>query len=153
MRINTTALALLLTIGITGSVCAGEIYKWVDENGNAHYGDRPSGSESEQLVSLKSHRTDPQMVQARVQSRLDQQTAREAALAAQPQGPSDEELRAEKREREEKCSTYRARLERFVHSRRLYREDEAGERVYLDEEETLAARERVQNQVEEYCTS
>lgn len=153
MRITTTALALLLTSGLTSGVAMGEIYKWVDEDGNAHYGDRPTGDATEEIVSIESHRTDPQQVQARVQSRLDAQEARQAALDALPQGPSEEEIRAEKREREEKCNTYRARLERFVHSRRLYREDEDGERVYLDEEQTLAARERVQNQVEEYCTS
>jgi hypothetical protein len=36
-------------------------------------------------------------------------------------------------------------------SRRLYREDENGERVYLDEAQMQSARDRVQSQVEEYC--
>ena len=42
-------------------------------------------------------------------------------------------------------------MQRFVTSRRLYREDEAGERVYLDEAETQAARQRVEDQISEYC--
>jgi hypothetical protein len=48
---------------------------------------------------------------------------------------------------------YKERLQRFVTSRRLYREDESGERVYLDEEQSQAARERVQQQVEEHCSN
>jgi uncharacterized membrane protein YebE (DUF533 family) len=44
-------------------------------------------------------------------------------------------------------------LQKYLTSRRLYRQDENGERVYLDEDETLAARERVEDQVQEFCGS
>ncbi len=147
----TTAL-LLLAGAMTGMATAGEIYKWVDSDGNVQYGDRPSGAESEVRLHITSRPTDPARIQAQTTARLEQQaTAREAA-ANEPAGPSEEELRAEARERTEKCTTYRARLEKFIQSRRLYREDENGERVYLDETETQAARENVQRQVEEYCS-
>jgi len=152
MNIKATALALILAVTVTGTVSASEIYKWVDEDGGIHYGDRPTGAASEERLTVRSRPTDPEAVQSQVVARLNAQTARAEAAANAPQGPSEEELRAEARERAEKCSTYRQRLEKFVHSRRLYREDENGERVYLDEDETLAARERVQNQVEEYCS-
>jgi hypothetical protein len=56
-------------------------------------------------------------------------------------------------QRKEKCDTYKARLQKFVQSRRLYKQDENGERVYLDEGQAQAARERVENQVQEYCYS
>jgi len=152
MNIKATALALILAVTVTGTVSASEIYKWVDEDGGIHYGDRPTGAASEERLTVRSRPTDPEAVQSQVVARLNAQTTMAEAAANAPQGPSEEELRAEARERAEKCSTYRQRLEKFVHSRRLYREDENGERVYLDEDETLAARERVQNQVEEYCS-
>ena len=59
----------------------------------------------------------------------------------------------EAQEREQKCVTYRDRLERFTYSRHLYRENENGEREYLDEEEMQAARDQVQDQIDEYCSS
>ena len=152
MNIKATALALILAVTVTGTVSASEIYKWVDEDGGIHYGDRPTGAASEERLTVRSRPTNPEAVQSQVVARLNAQTARATAAASAPQGPSEEELRAEARERAEKCSTYRQRLEKFVQSRRLYREDESGERVYLDEDETQAARERVQNQVEEYCS-
>jgi len=153
MNIKATALALTLAMTFAGTVFASEIYKWVDEDGSVHYGDRPTGAASEEHLSISSRPTNPAVVQARVVTRLSAQTAKAEAEANAPKGPSEEELRAEARDRAEKCSTYRQRLEKFVQSRRLYREDESGERIYLDEEQTQAARERVQNQVEEYCSS
>jgi hypothetical protein len=147
-----TAGILLMATAITGAAAATEIYKWVDADGNVQYGDRPSGAESEVQLQIASQPTDPARIQAQTTARLEQQAIAREAVANEPQGPSEDELRAEARERADKCTMYRARLEKFVQSRRLYREDANGERVYLDEAETQAARENVQHQVEEYCT-
>jgi hypothetical protein len=153
--IKTTGILLLAT-AMTGIAAAAEIYKWVDADGNVQYGDRPSGAESEVQLQIASKPTNPERIQAQTTARLEQQAnARELASEAaanEPQGPSEEELRNEARERAEKCTMYRARLEKFVQSRRLYRADANGERVYLDEAETQAARESVQHQVEEFCS-
>jgi len=154
MRTKTTALALLLTIAVTGTVFGSEIYKWVDEDGGVHYGDRPTGEASEEHLTIRSQPTDTSAVQARVDYRQSTQAARaEAKAKAKEDQPSPEELRVEAKERAEQCSTYRARLQKYVQSRRLYRADENGERVYLDEDQMQAAREQVQNKVEEYCSS
>jgi hypothetical protein len=147
-----TAGILLLATAVTGTAVAGEIYKWTDPDGTVQYGDRPSGAETEVRLQIASQPTDPERVQAQTTARLEQQAAAREAAATEPQGPTEEELRTEARERAEKCTMYRARLEKFVQSRRLYRQDEDGERVYLDETETQAARENVQHQVEEYCS-
>jgi hypothetical protein len=135
-----------------GTVAAGEIYKWTDAEGNVHFGDRPSGAATEQRLAINSSATDPDRVRAIVQARNDARSERnEQKAAAAEAEPTAEDLRAAEAERKEKCSTYKERLQKFVTSRRLYRQDESGERVYLDEEETLAARARVQEQVLEYC--
>jgi hypothetical protein len=117
-----------------------------------HFGDRPSGVPSEERLTISSGPTDPDRVRDIVQARNDARaTRRDAQAAMQAEEPTAEELRAAEQERAEKCNTYKERLQKFVTSRRLYREDENGERVYLDEEETIAARARVQEQVVEYC--
>ena len=143
----------MLTLAATGAALAGEIYKWTDKDGNVHYGDRPEGERPE-IVGIASKPTDPARVQAMTQARAEVRTqAAEEAAAAAAAGPSPQELQAEARERAERCSAYRERLQSFVTSRRLYREDDNGERVYLDEDETRAARERVEGQIDEYCNS
>jgi len=145
---------MMFVVSVSGMALANDIYKWTDEDGNVHYGDRPTGDATEERVAINSRATDPGKVQARVQSRYERDIAsKEEAAAAQPAGPSEEELVAQAKERAQKCETYKARLQKFVTSRRLYKQDENGERVYLDEEQTQAARERVENQVQEYCYS
>jgi len=144
---------LLAGVILAGSAAASEIYKWTDENGTVHYGDRPTGANSEVRLNISSEPTDPERVQQIVQARADARAEREEAESARAATEaSPEELRAEAEERAEKCTMYKDRLQKFVTSRRLYRHDESGERVYLDEQETLAARNRVQEQVEEYCS-
>ena len=142
IRKNANVLLLLFAVSSAGMVFAGDIYKWTDEDGNVHYGDRPTAEASEELLDVSSGITDPPKVEGRNEVN---------AAAIEPAEPTAEELRAQALEREEKCAASKARLQKFLTSRRLYRQDENGERVYLDEDETLAARERVQNQVEEYC--
>lgn len=151
---STTCALLLAGMAMAGSVAvfAGEIYKWTDAEGTVHFGDRPSGAASEERLTISSGPTDPDRVRDIVQARNDARaTRRDAQAAMQAEEPTAEELRAAEQERAEKCNTYKERLQKFVTSRRLYREDENGERVYLDEEETIAARARVQEQVVEYC--
>ena len=147
-------IALAITALLGTSVCAaGEIYKWTDEEGNVHFTDKPVVEEAER-VAIQSRRTDPERVQAMVQARAEAAAkAAEEEAAATPQGPTEEEIQARLEERAKRCATYRERLQRFVQSRRIYREDENGERVYLSEEEMQEAREKVENQVQEYCDS
>ena len=104
-------------------------------------------------MAIESRRTDNAAVrdqyQAGMQARAaqveaDNEAAAEAAKAA-------EEAQAEAEERRSKCESSRATMERYVRSRRLYRQDENGEREYLDEAEMLAERQRLENVVREYC--
>ena len=153
IRKNVIAFTMMLAVSTAGMAFASNIYKWTDEQGNVHYSDRPTGHASEERLAIASRPTDLSKVQARIQARYEAKAAAEEAAASEPAGPSSEELQAQALERQEKCATYKARLQKFLTSHRLYKEDENGERVYLDEDETLAARERVRNQVEEYCNS
>lgn len=146
------AALLALALTVPAAVLASDIYTWIDEDGIVHYGDRPAGDAPIQIVNVSSDPTNPAEVQARAQARRNA-GADAAEEAAGAEGLTEEEIEAKERERDEKCAMYKERLQTFLTSRRLYREDENGERVYLDEQETLAARAKVQEQVLEYCDS
>ena len=152
MRMQTVITAIALTLAVSSGAFAGQIYKWTDEDGNVHYGDVPVGQSSERMA-INSKPTDPSRIQAQAQARADAkaQAAEEAANA--PTGPSPEELQAAADEKARKCQQHRADLQRMLTSRRIYREDEAGERDYLDEVEMQAARDRVEGEVEKHCSS
>lgn len=149
-RATTIATTTLLTLVVAGTALAGEIYKWTDADGNVHYGDRPVGGQSERL-DIKSKPTNNASVQATTLARVDARAQEREEAANLPAGPSPEELRAEAEQRAEQCTASKAQLQKFLTSRRIYREDENGERVYMDEAEMQATRERAENQVEEYC--
>jgi len=147
---------LLLTIAtfiITASGTAGasEIYKSTDADGNVYYQDRPTGADTEQRMHLVSARTDNAAVLAQTEARLEAKAAAEQVASEAPAEMSWQELKAEKEKRQQQCQMYRDRLDLFLRSRQLYRDGEDGERTYLDETETLAARERVEGQIREYC--
>jgi len=150
---NVIAFTMMLAVSAAGMAFANDIYKWTDAQGNVHYGDRPTGDASEERLAIRSRPTDPSRVQSRVQAADEASAAAKEAATSVPAGPSSEELQAQVLERQEKCATYKARLQKFVTSRRLYKQDENGERDYLDEDEAQAARERVENKVAEYCSS
>ena len=153
MRYQAIAFALMLVLLAVGSTATGQIYKWTDEEGNVHFSDTPVGEEAEK-VAIQSRRTNAERVQAEVQARANASAkAAEEEAAATPQGPTKEEIQARAAERAQKCDKYRERMAQFVRSRRIYTEDENGERVYMNEEEMQAAREKVENQVQEYCSS
>ncbi len=38
--------ASMLALVAANAVLAGDIYKWTDEDGNVHYGDRPAGEQA-----------------------------------------------------------------------------------------------------------
>jgi hypothetical protein len=147
------ALAAVLSIAVAAGASAGEIYKWTDASGNVHYGDKPAPDGSSERLDIDSQATDRQRVASLVSARQEDRAAAREEQAAQANAePTPEEQRQAEAERQKQCATYRERLQTFVQSRRLYREDDNGERVYLDEEETLAARNRVQQKVQEYCS-
>ena len=151
MQIKALLIMVAAALVTAGTAVAGEIYKWTDAEGNVHYEDRPSGNIPVQRVAIISRNTDNAAVQARVAAQRESRATDDQVESEAPPEMSRQEIRAEQAKRKERCDQYRARLETMMSAPRLYREDEAGERVYLDEEQIQAAQNRVREQIKEYC--
>ena len=153
MKKTIISVAATMTLAVSGAAVAGDIYKWVDAEGNVHYGDRPVAPQSERM-DIDSRPTTAASVEAQTAALAASNDRRaEARTAADEDAAAAAELRAEAEQRAERCAASRATMQRFVQSRRLYREDEGGERQYLDEAEMQAARQRVENDINEYCNN
>lgn len=146
--LTLTALAGLAALAAPAAV-ADTIYTWTDEDGVVHFGDRPSGVASERTIYIATERAGvpAPAVPRTPATAAGQQAAPEAATPQQ----TEEERRAAECERAEKCQMYKERLQSYLTARRLYRQDENGERVYLSEDEMLAARAEVQERIVEFC--
>lgn len=141
-----------LAITVSTGVYADDIYKWTDADGNVHYEDRPSGNPSEERLQFSYNRTSSTTVQSRVQARRDAGAARQEARAdADTEKRTAAENRAAAEEKRAKCQDYRARLKTMLESRRVYREDAAGERTYLDETARAEARSKAEELIKETC--
>ena len=151
MKLRLAVVATLVATIAAGPLSASEIYKWTDAEGTVHFGDKPVG-DAPVRVAIVSRPTDRALVQEQSFARREarQAAAQEKAEAAAA-GPTQEELQAAAEEKTRKCADYRQTMQKLVQSRRLYREDEAGERVYLDEAQTIAERAKVEGQINEYC--
>jgi hypothetical protein len=144
---TVSAAALLFS----GATSAGEIYKWIDDNGNARYEDRPIAEADIERLNIVSKSTDNEAIQARQRAESEARAAARQVAAEAPQEMSKQELRAEQEKRQEQCQMYRDRMVQFSRSQRLFEEGEDGERRYLDDAQTVAAHNRVQQQIDKYC--
>ncbi|MGI9272487.1 MAG: DUF4124 domain-containing protein [Woeseiaceae bacterium] len=149
---KTLVLCSVAALSFSGAALSGEIYKWTDDDGNVHYEDRPIGDNVERL-DVVSRRTDNSSVQASIDARRERESARaEARTKRDEDAKAAVDAEAEAEQRSTKCQESRARMESYLQARRLYNQDESGERVYLDESEIMKARERAQEQIQKYCS-
>jgi len=149
-RLRIAAAALALVIG-TGAY-ANEIYKWTDEDGSVHYGDRPTGKLTEEQLKFTYNRTNPEVLEDRVQAQNDvEEKRREARAAAAEEKRAAEEERLAADEQKVRCDQTRAQQAKLLQARNVYREDEAGERVYLDDVQRAESLARAETAVKEAC--
>lgn len=152
MRYPAIVVGLILVLAGVGLAPAADIYMWTDEDGQVHFSDIPGGQYPIRLA-IESRPTDRARIQAIAQARTEAGIrAEEAKVAAAPDGPSAEELKAQAEERSRKCVAYKVNLETYLTNRRLYNMSPDGEREYLSEDEIAAARERAAQQVTEFCS-
>jgi Domain of unknown function (DUF4124) len=142
---------------LAGNVLAGEIYKYTDEDGTVSYVDRPTTDPDREQMAIRSRPTDNAAIQANTQARVAAANAAAVEQATQKEAAGTEKLtRGERRaaaaEKQQQCDMYRAQLDTIAAARRLVREDENGERIYLDEDETQAAKDQVRERIQQNCS-
>jgi len=154
MKIFRFGLSVFIAALFTCSLAvAGQIYKWTDDDGNVHYEDRPTGNTEIERMDIVSRNTDNTVVQARLDADRNARDAARQVASEAPPAMSKKEIRAAQKARQEICQSYRDRLQVFLRSKRLYEEGDDGNRKYLSEEEAMAARNKVEGQIEEHCGS
>ena len=149
-HLKISILALALTF--CGGAFANEIYKYTDADGNVHYTDRPSGESTEERLQVSYNRTNNSAVDERVKTRRIVEAQREEARAeakTAKQTAEDERVAAE--EKAARCADYRQKMKSMLEARRVYREDENGERVYLDDVSRAEARSKAEELIKENC--
>ncbi len=125
-----------------------EVYRWVDDNGVTHYGERPpQGRKAEELKQPAEPQPTPGSAAPR--------TWQEKELDFRKRRLEAEQAEAQAREREaarqRACNEARDQLAQMKMARRVYHLDEHGERVYESDAEREASVARQEQLVAERC--
>ena len=152
-RKHSMSVFIAVIVMLSGGAMANEIYKWTDAEGNVHYRDRPSGEPSEVRLGIASKPTDKSALAEQQDSFAAAQARRAESKAAAADAAKAAEAEAQAAaEKQKRCDGYRKSLQRYSEARRLYKEGPDGERTYLDEEETLKARQQLEAHIAENCS-
>jgi hypothetical protein len=136
----------IITLGLlaASALHGAEVFRYVDENGNVAYSDRPVGQNAESIVIT----TNAPVVPPRTTAAAQPNENPDESVQREPREPTPEE-RAE--DRAANCTIARERMERYAISRRLFRPLPDGEREYLSDAEIDEARAGAAADVEEWC--
>jgi len=135
-------LALLLALAVP--VASAQVYKWVDEKGRVHYGEKPpAGSKPSEVkppVALPNAPAKAQDLQSQELEFRGRQIKRQEDEARQAREAANREAR---------CDNAKERLA-IAEQAALFRR-EKGERVFLSDAEQKAAVENMRAAVTQYC--
>ncbi len=144
-------LIVSLSLGICPVTVSAQVYKWVDAEGNVHYGQsRPPGEEAEALEvkppNVSAEQRALELEKLKLKARLgseNQEPQSDQAGQATPEMPEAV--------RRENCRIARHNMASLVQKRRIVRTDEGGNLVRLDDAEREARLQEAKEQVEKFC--
>ena len=141
---------LLLLWLVYVPIAAGAVFKWVDEDGRVHYGDRPE-TQRAAPVQIRPGPSGPAPAapanRAERQRRLTDSMESERLRRLE----SRQKAEAEKADRARRCNWARDRMRRYESAGFLYDLDSGGERRVLGDDERRRAMHRARQEVERWC--
>lgn len=152
--VSLFALALLVPLASPTASAQG-VYKWVDENGKVHYGDRPPAKSTSKSVEVApatpSTGTAPTAAErAARQQQLLRAFAAERAERERARSEKKEAL-VEKKALRRKCARARDKVDRLRVASGVYDYDDQGNRQYLDEQQRAQLIERLNGEIARNC--
>jgi len=159
--IQKVLLASLLA-GLAAVATAETVYKWVDSSGQVHYTDLPPRQGDAKILSVyqkesgMSDEEESDNGDYSDEGDSDAQGSQQSGEPTTPEPPvSDEAMQSAANDAAkaevEQCKAAQDRYQRYIESRRLFRETTDGKREYLTDKELTEARGRAKQAVDDYC--
>ena len=143
--ISVTLCTVFIAAGNGGE--ATEIYRWIDEHGRVHYGDRPH--DNAESIDVTPPRIGDQELQRRHKRR--QKIVSEYARERNEKATAAAADKAEKTRMARNCAIAKENLWQFENSARVVQRDDAGNRTVLDGDVYDAAHGRLRTRVGQWC--
>jgi hypothetical protein len=139
---------LLLSLVIT-PVNAG-VYKWTDDDGNVHFGDRPANPDSATEIIIHSD-NNTGVTNSSGNNKEREYLLRKIDEEKLADAVKRKKRSAEERKRKKRCDYFKSRYQSHIQSNRTYRTSPQGERYYLTDEERAARKKKLSKNVAKYC--
>lgn len=164
---NWKAAIICFTLIYAPLAGAAEIYKWKDADGQIRYSDTPPPGKTPYKNIAKKKPVAGNGDEGEgagtssggVAPVLAEKTAGDKDIDARRKQAAAEELKKKeldkqdtKKIRDENCTIARKNLTNYNIGGRIYKVDDKGERVYLDDSEIVAGQEKAQKDVEQWCS-
>ena len=150
---KTSLLLLLITGLLAASLHAEEVYRWVDEEGKVHFGDKPQGINAES-IAVKQQPKIGSSTPAPTSTPISQEKLLNAYSERRKQ---KKELDAKEQQAQQKIAGHKKECDKLrdylatTGGVRMYNTDENGEKIYLSDTEIDASRAAQQADLEKYC--
>lgn len=148
-------IVFFLCVGWASLASASGVYKWVDEQGRVHYGEKPPARIQAQEMQLKAPPLqDDTAAEDDEAARSDnaQRLLRAFDEEREQKKAQQQKSREENARRERQCALARDRLRRFQSAGSLYDLDREGNRRILSDSERAASERRAQEDVARWCS-
>ena len=143
---------LIMLMPITASA---EIYKWVDKNGNVHFGDKPGHREAVELniKGAENKRTSDETVD---ENEFTREEKRKRILDAMNEDREErdklkEDERIQQKNKKIQCAQLRDRMRRLKTATGLYNLDKNGNRVFLSHKDRGKSESRLKKAIDKNC--
>ena len=148
MNIKTRTWLLACLLCGSAAVAGSEIHRWVDDDGQVHFGDQPAGAESSEVKPKAAPAGTPGD-----SGRMDKTRRLLRAYEADRQQEREQKAQqqAQQQTRRRNCMTARDDLRQYSRSGSIYRLGEDGERIYLSEQERDTLLDRYRQAVADWC--
>lgn len=143
-----------LIVQIFNSAMAAPVYKWVDEDGQVHYGSKPKDKNAKEIKIKNKHIDSGSSSKSlNAEGRADKLNRFVNSLEAEKKLKADEKRK--KKEQEDKniarCNASRDQLKRYENSGSLYDLDEEGNRILLNKKQYDKAMRQARARVQKWC--
>ena len=153
-------LVTLLMAGLTIVAAADTIYKWSDSRGQIHYTDLPPTQADAKVLGV--YQQDSDVLDEEPEGNEGDGADNGGEPTTLPSGNGSNEPSIDRKAmaavqadvssaKVKQCKEAQERYQRYIDSRRLFRETSDGKREYLTDQQLTDARVRAKQSVDEYC--
>ncbi|MEN9727617.1 MAG: hypothetical protein RL434_1983 [Pseudomonadota bacterium] len=141
---------IVMCSGLTHGLQAAEVYRWVDEAGGVHFGDRPQSPGAKKL-EVRQGGSQEAATQESARLERTQRILDEYAMEREEREVTRAQAETEKAKRREQCDAASREQVELEYSAYLYTRDKDGNKIILPDSELEQRRKGVAARVAEFC--